>query len=123
MNSNSEHRLPITKADGVLHDGLWDIRDLSGYLKVKVKTIYAMVPDVPHYRIGKLIRFKKDEIDSWLAGKRKDDHQDFREVKLFKSKDDNIDALIRKTIDQVKQEDYNPDHEKSDRIKAHGKEK
>ena len=100
----------------------WDIKDLSLYLKIKIKTIYAMVPDVPHYRIGKLIRFKKEEIDSWLESKRKDDHQDFREVKLFKSKDENIDALIRKTIDQVKQEDYNPGHEKSDRIKAQRKE-
>ena len=26
--------------------------------------------DIPHYRIGKLIRFKKAEIDAWLESKK-----------------------------------------------------
>lgn len=99
----------------------WDIKDLSVYLKVKIKTIYSMVPDIPHYRIGKLIRFKKEEIDSWMECKRKNDHGEIRKPRIIKKEFENIDALIRKNIDQVKQEDYTPDHGKSDRIKAHGK--
>jgi len=122
MNSNSEHKPSITEEPGALKDGLWDIRDVSGYLKVKIKTIYAMVPDMPHYRIGKLIRFQKTEINAWLESKRKYDHGSIRNPRMIRKKNDNIDALIRKTIDQVKQEYYNPGHGKSDRIKAHGKE-
>lgn len=122
MNSNPEHKQPITEERGALQEGLWDIRDLSGYLKVKIKTIYAMVPDLPHYRIGKLIRFQKTEIDAWLESKRKHNQEAIRVPKIIMKEIDNIDALIRKTIDQVKEEDYNPVHGKSDRIKAQGKE-
>jgi hypothetical protein len=35
-----------------------------------MKTLYALVPDLPHYRVGKLIRFRKEEIDSWMEHKR-----------------------------------------------------
>jgi excisionase family DNA binding protein len=59
----------------IMDNGFWDIADLSGYLKVKVKTIYAMISDIPHYRVGKLIRFKKQEIDSWME---KQESQGFR---------------------------------------------
>jgi len=27
-----------------IENGYWDIRDLSNYLKVKIKTLYALVP-------------------------------------------------------------------------------
>lgn len=122
MNHNLVNELQTMEKCGSLQNGLWDISDLSVYLKVKIKTIYSMVPDIPHYRIGKLIRFKKEEIDSWLECKRNNDHGEIRKPRIIKNEYDNIDVLIRKTIDQVKQEDYNPDHGKSDRIKAHGKE-
>jgi excisionase family DNA binding protein len=110
-----------------IDNGYWDIKDLSQYLKVKIKTLYAMVPDIPHYRIGKLIRFRKQEIDSWMEKNRS----------MFSGHDDNslnfkgnlsgmgnadIDRLIRKAIDQSKQETYNPDHGKSDRIEGPMKE-
>jgi excisionase family DNA binding protein len=53
-----------------IDNGYWDIKDLSDYLKIKVKTLYAMIPDIPHYRVGKLIRFRKEEIDSWMKNNR-----------------------------------------------------
>jgi len=43
---------------------------LVSYLKVKIKTLYAMTSDIPIYRVGKLIRFKKQEIDFWMENKR-----------------------------------------------------
>jgi excisionase family DNA binding protein len=48
------------------------IRELSGYLKIKVKTLYPMVPMLmlPHYKVGRLIRFRKDEIDLWMQNRR-----------------------------------------------------
>jgi excisionase family DNA binding protein len=114
----AKQSIPIDK-------GFWDIEDLSHYLNVKLKTIYSMVTNIPHYRIGKLIRFKKVEIDSWLESKR-ESAQNIKKIlkkrKLNESSNNNIDALIRKTIDQTKQEDYNSSHGKSDRIEAQGKE-
>ena len=110
------------KQQSLIDSIFWDIEDLSHYLNVKVKTIYSMVPDIPHYRIGKLIRFKKSEIDSWLESKRKSDQENIQKRKARESKNNQIDLLIRKTIDQAKQEGYNSHHGKSDRIKTQEKE-
>ena len=114
------------KQQSLIDSIFWDIEDLSHYLNVKVKTIYSMVPDIPHYRIGKLIRFKKAEIDAWLESKRakvQDVKTQPREKrKKSESVNNNIDKVIRKTIDQTKQEDYNLDNGKSDRIEGPRKE-
>jgi len=112
MMFHSEKELP---------NGFWDIEDLSNYLKVKVKTLYAIVPDIPHYRIGKLIRFRKEEIDSWMEGKREravQRNNSSRKRKIALP----IDRLIKKAIDQAAHEVYNPPHGKSDLIKGPTKE-
>jgi excisionase family DNA binding protein len=126
MKSHSEGRQLTVEQCALIDSGFWNIEDLSGYLKVKTKTIYAMVPDIPHYRIGKLIRFKKAEIDTWLEHKR-ENVQDIKiqtreKRKKSESVNNNIDKVIRKTIDQTKQEDYNLDNGKSDRIEGPRKE-
>ena len=110
------------KQQSLIDSIFWDIEDLSHYLNVKVKTIYSMVSDIPHYRIGKLIRFKKAEIESWLESKKGNVQEKIQQRKMRKSANENIDLLIRKTIDQTKQEDYNSCNGKSDRIKAQEKE-
>jgi excisionase family DNA binding protein len=101
----------------------WDIKDLSEYLKVKIKTLYAMLPDIPHYRLGKLIRFRKQEIDSWMERKRNmapGQRNGSVNLKGRPSRrcDVDIDGMVRKAIDQSKPEVYNPDHGKSDRIEG-----
>jgi len=116
----------VMSVNQIFDKSYWDILDLSHYLKVKVKTLYAMIYNIPHYRIGKLIRFKKEEIDAWLESKRGNDRdvkiQQRGKRKLTKSANKDINRLIRKTIDQTKQEDYNLDHGKSDRIEGLRKE-
>ena len=126
MKPHSESEILKTEQLTLIDNGFWNIKDLSNYLKVKIKTIYAMIPDIPHYRIGKLIRFKKSEIDAWSKSKR-ENVQDFKiqtreKRKASDSASNNIEKLIRKTIDQTKQEDYNLDHGKSDRIEGPRKE-
>ncbi|MCX5852938.1 MAG: helix-turn-helix domain-containing protein [Deltaproteobacteria bacterium] len=108
-------------------NSFWDIEDLSNYLKVKIKTLYAMIDDIPHYRVGKLIRFKKQEIDSWMEKKRINARDGIIKSRTIKDKQSDkgntpIDKMIRKAIDQSKDEVYNPDHGKSDRIKGPRKE-
>jgi excisionase family DNA binding protein len=124
MKPHSENEL--LPENCAMANSCWDIKDLSHYLKVKIKTLYAMVQEIPHYRFGKLIRFKKSEIDAWSESK-KGNIQDFKiqtrkKRKPSDSANNHIDKLIRKTIDQTKQEDYNPDHGKSDRIEGPRKE-
>ena len=115
-------------ANQIIDDGYWDISDLSAYLKIKIKTLYAMASDIPHYRVGKLIRFKKDEIDSWMQNKKEKMHNETSKLKISKSKPQKkgdllVDKLIRKAIDRSNQEVYNPSHGKSDRIEGLIKEK
>jgi len=107
-----------------IENGYWDIRDLSHYLKVKMKTLYALVPVIPHYRVGKLIRFRKEEIDSWMERNRAMaccgpgvQSGNPRAGRSGKGHPD-IDRLVRKAIDQTKGAAYNLDHGKSDRIEG-----
>lgn len=48
------------------------VKDLATYLKIKEKTIYYLVKEghLPHYRVEKLIRFRQDEIDTWIESKK-----------------------------------------------------
>jgi len=111
----------ISHSENEPSSGFWDIKDLSYYLKIKVKTLYAMTSDIPHYRVGKLIRFRKQEIDFWMENKKAnapDGTNKSRKRKINLP----IDRLVRKTIDQSKNEVYNPDHGKSDRIEGPRKE-
>ena len=49
-----------------------DIEELADYLKVKKRTAYHLVEtmQIPHYRVGRLIRFKLSEIEAWMETKR-----------------------------------------------------
>jgi excisionase family DNA binding protein len=51
---------------------LIDIQTLSSLLSVKVKTIYDWVHEnrIPHFKIGKLVRFDEHEIMKWLENKK-----------------------------------------------------
>jgi excisionase family DNA binding protein len=115
----------VMSVNQIFDKSYWDILDLSRYLNVKVKTLYAMIYDIPHYRVGKLIRFKKEEIEAWMENKKaKVDFKTQPRKKREASElaNSHINRLIRKTIDQTKQEDYNLDHGKSDRIEGLRKE-
>ncbi|MBI5150141.1 MAG: helix-turn-helix domain-containing protein [Candidatus Omnitrophica bacterium] len=48
-----------------------DIKELSDYLAIKAGTIYAWVhtKQIPHYKIGRLVRFELSEIEKWLEEK------------------------------------------------------
>lgn len=45
-----------------------DVIDLANYLKVKKRTAYHIVAtlNIPHYKVGRLIRFKLSEIEEWM---------------------------------------------------------
>ena len=77
----------ITRDTG--SDSLMNIRELAVYLNMKQSTIYALVErrQIPHIRIGKLVRFNLQQVNTWLASltvlpdeavRRKDNYRGFR---------------------------------------------
>ena len=45
-----------------------DVDELAKFLKLKKRTAYHLITtqDVPHYRVGRLLRFKLSEIEHWM---------------------------------------------------------
>jgi excisionase family DNA binding protein len=114
-----------------METGFLKIEELAEYLNIKVKTLYAMTAstDIPHYRIGKLIRFSKEEIDEWLksckngnkpeAGQHKIKTNRKKSSTLFNN---HVDKITRNIIEKETNKYYSTDNGKSDRIEAQEKE-
>ena len=53
----------------MLKERLMRVQELAAYLQCSVTTVRRIVSrgEIPHYRIGKMVRFRRREIDSWLA--------------------------------------------------------
>jgi excisionase family DNA binding protein len=108
--------------------GFFGIQDLSRYLGIKTGTLYVMVEErsIPHYRIGRLVRFRKSEIDRWMEQKQVqcvDPEEAARKAlgPVRKTKID-IDRVVRKAIEGTKGEGYTDPTGKPDQVKGLGKE-
>lgn len=104
------------------------IDDISEYLGLKKSTLYLKVErqEIPHYKFGRLIKFKKDEIDRWANGFKRDPVDLNRKVnnilKAVSNREIGIDRIIKKSIDEVKSLKYTSDHGKPGQIKGLRKE-
>jgi len=80
----------------------------------------------PYYKIGRLVRFKRSEIDSWMEGNKRE-CADMGKVarkalgSTRKSKVD-INRIVRKAVDGAKGRGYTTPHGKPDQVKGLGKE-
>ena len=105
-----------------------DMHDLTDYLGVKKSTLYGIVEngDLPHYRIGRLIRFRRDEVDAWIEGHRREriaPEKKAKDVlKGVRNPKIDVDKVVKKVIEEVKNSGYTLDHGKPNRIKGLRKE-
>ncbi len=101
---------------------LWDVRRVSQYLGIKRSTLYAMIErrEIPHYRIGRLARFRQAEIDAWLLTKKQETE---RAKRMARPAGPPLSpaSIVKAAIDEVNPGRYNRSG-KSDRIKGLGKE-
>lgn len=49
-------------------EGLMTAHEVGRYLNCSVTTVRRLVGrgEIPHFRLGKLVRFRRSEIDAWL---------------------------------------------------------
>jgi excisionase family DNA binding protein len=109
--------------------GFLKIQEIAGYLGIKVSTIYALVErrGIPHYRVGRLVRFKKSEVDQWMEGQRKPavdiKIEGTRVVASLQRKPSlDVNPIVKKAVADNKKKIYTPPHGKPDQIKGLGKE-
>lgn len=51
---------------------LMDIKEVASYLRVKDSTVYTWAQEgkLPAFRLGRLWRFRRADLDAWLENKR-----------------------------------------------------
>jgi excisionase family DNA binding protein len=49
-------------------EGLMTAQEVSRYLNCSVTTVRRLVgkAEIPHFKLGKMVRFRRSEIDAWL---------------------------------------------------------
>ena len=96
------------------------IDELSEYLSMKRSTLYSLVEsgELPHYRIGRLIRFKQDDVNQWMEGHRREGNNVDKKargiLKAINKPRMDVDSLVKKSIEEVKGLKYIPNDGKSD---------
>ncbi len=111
-----------------------NVDQIAEYLGIKKSSIYSKVErkEIPHYKVGNLLRFRKSDIDAWM--------EEFRvrpmdiptlakitqrkkrpETPDKKANDDGIDALVRKAVAESKAIPYTRIKGKPDLIRGLGK--
>ncbi len=56
----------------IASDRFLALRDASKYLSLSEKTIRSRLPEIPHYRYGQKLLFRKSELDQWMQQWRAD---------------------------------------------------
>ena len=89
------------------------IKEVSRFLSVKESTLYSWVNkgSIPAHKINGLIRFDMDEIEEWVKRSRQESHKATpHAIKVSNNQD--IDNIIKKAIDSVTSNRYNPSNGK-----------
>jgi excisionase family DNA binding protein len=111
-----------------MENGFLTVKEASRYLGVKPSSLYSMVDEkeIPHYRIGRLIKFTKADLDAFMEERRVDRVDIEKEARkilnLARNPNIDVDALVKKTVAESRGNRYTASHRESDRVKGLGKE-
>ncbi len=102
--------------------------ELSQYLGLKKSNLYAKVErkEIPFYRFGRLIMFKKDEIDAFMEKCRVECIDIKKEAqRILKGRNRSridIDRIVKNAVEGGKRKEYTVPHGKPDQNKGLRKE-
>lgn len=84
------------------------IKELSAFLTVKESTLYSWVHNgtIPFHKLNGLIRFDLEEIQSWVNASKITSTDSIGSLKK-RTGPQNIERIVRKSIDSVKGIGYN----------------
>jgi excisionase family DNA binding protein len=111
-----------------MESGFLNATVATHYLGIKMSTLYSMVErkEIPHYRVGRLIKFTKADLDAFMQKRRVNIVDIGKEAKKILNLERNpkidIDALVKKTVAESRGNRYTAPHGKSDQVKGLGKE-
>ena len=71
-------------------DRYLDKKEAAAYLCLSIRNLEARLPEIPHFRVGQKILFKKSELDRWM--------ETFRE-----SGTQNLDRIADEAIESLKE--------------------
>lgn len=94
---------PFSGSAGAVESGrgYLTVKEVARYLGMKTSTIYAWVPEIPHYKVGNLLRFKKEDVDAWMETKREGGEAQKISAGRIKGIPD-VDDIVKKAIDAAR---------------------
>ena len=85
-----------------------NVSEVGKYLGIKISTLYFYVENgnIPHYRVGRLIRFKKLEIDQWMQENKKQridlSKMTVRMLGKVSNRNSDVHSIVKKAIAETK---------------------
>lgn len=108
---------------GKMLEEFLNIKAIASYLDLKRSTLYTLVEEkrIPHYRIGKQIRFKLSEIEEWLEKCKEPvvgvKVEAKKVIKSFHTRPNlDVDRIVKKSIDEAKGRRYTSGNGKPDQV-------
>jgi excisionase family DNA binding protein len=98
--------------------------EVASLLSVRPSTVYRWVSlkEIPHYKLGRIVRFKRKDLEAWVEGFRKervDQERTARKIlRAISRETQDIDHIIKKSIAETKGLKYTPSQEKPGRVKS-----
>jgi excisionase family DNA binding protein len=91
---------------------LVSIKIVADFLMIKQSTLYSWVHkgSIPFHKLNGLVRFDMDEIEAWIKSSKQ--QSSGSNIRIKKEPMRGIDEVVRKAIDGVKGNRYNPSNGK-----------
>jgi len=84
-----------------MDDSLITVKEVADYLKLKEQTVYLLARQnkIPSLKVGGSLRFKKSQIDAWLATTPKTGTQDSRQRVLIVDDEEMVREALKRMVE------------------------